>query len=173
MTQKERLLNALGAKAVDRTPFICPGGMMTMIVTDVMDAVGCSWPEAHADSLKMAQLTLGANRLAGIENVGLPFCMTVEAEAMGAQIELGHRESEPRVTRYAIERLGEIDLLTPIDLTRGGPKSASTRSAFSKKRLPRFRSLPTSSVRSALRPPWSIRFCIIVRCAGIRKPPID
>ncbi|SPF43044.1 Uroporphyrinogen decarboxylase (URO-D) [Syntrophobacter sp. SbD1] len=122
MTQKERLLNALGAKAVDRAPFICPGGMMTMIVTDVMDAVGCSWPEAHVDSKKMAELTLGANRLAGIENVGLPFCMTVEAEAMGAQVELGYRESEPRVTRYAIEKLAEIDQLTPIDLTRGRAK---------------------------------------------------
>ena len=72
MTQKERLLKALRAEAVDRAPFICPGGMMTMVVTEVMDAVGCSWPEAHLEPEKMAALTFGANRLAGIENFGLP-----------------------------------------------------------------------------------------------------
>lgn len=122
MNQKERLLNTLGARPVDRAPFICPGGMMTMIVTDVMDAVGCSWPQAHIDSKKMAELTIGANRLAGIENVGLPFCMTVEAEAMGAGVELGRRESEPRVSRYAIEKLAQIERLTSIDPTRGRAK---------------------------------------------------
>jgi MtaA/CmuA family methyltransferase len=119
MNQKERLLNALAGEAVDRAPFICPGGMMTMVVTDVMDAVGCSWPEAHVDSAKMAALTMGANLLAGIENVGLPFCMTVEAEAMGAGVDLGHRECEPRVTRYVMDNLTEIDRLASLDVTRG------------------------------------------------------
>lgn len=119
MTQKERLLNALCGKAVDRAPFICPGGMMTMVVTDVMDAVGCSWPEAHTDAGKMAELTLGANSLAGIENVGVPFCMTVEAEALGAPVELGHRESEPRVARYPMEKMSDLDRLTSMDVTRG------------------------------------------------------
>ena len=119
MTQKERLLKAIRAEAVDRAPFICPGGMMTMVVTEVMDAVGCSWPGAHIDSEKMAALTIGANRLAGIENFGLPFCMTVEAEAMGAQVDLGHKECEPRVTRYAMDAMTDIDRLTSVDVTGG------------------------------------------------------
>jgi [methyl-Co(III) methanol-specific corrinoid protein]:coenzyme M methyltransferase len=119
MTEKERLLKALAGKAVDRPPFICPGGMMTMIVTEVMDAVECFWPQAHADARKMAELTLGANRLTGIENLGLPFCMTVEAEAMGAEVGLGSRESEPHVTAYAMESLADIDRLTSIDVTKG------------------------------------------------------
>jgi [methyl-Co(III) methanol-specific corrinoid protein]:coenzyme M methyltransferase len=93
--------------------------MMTMVVTDVMDAVGSSWPEAHVDSKKMAALTLGANRLAGIENIGLPFCMTVEAEAMGAEVDLGHRDCEPRVIRYVMDTVTDIDRLTSIDVTRG------------------------------------------------------
>jgi len=122
MTQKERLLNALAGKGVDRAPFICPGGMMTMIVTEVMDAVASFWPQAHADAAKMAELTLGANRLTGIENLGLPFCMTVEAEAMGAQVGLGSRESEPHVTAYIMESLADIDRLTAIDVTRGRAK---------------------------------------------------
>jgi len=119
VTQKERLLKALGGQPVDRAPFICPGGMMTMVVTDVMDVVGCSWPEAHIDPQKMAALTLGANRLCGIENLGLPFCMTVEAEAMGAQVDLGHKECEPRVTRYVMDTLEDLDRLTSINVTGG------------------------------------------------------
>jgi [methyl-Co(III) methanol-specific corrinoid protein]:coenzyme M methyltransferase len=93
--------------------------MMTMVVTEVMDAVGCSWPGAHIDSKEMAALTIGANRLAGIENFGLPFCMTVEAEAMGAQVDLGHKECEPRVTRYTMDAMTDIDRLTSVDVTGG------------------------------------------------------
>jgi len=119
VTQKERLLKALGGEAVDRAPFICPGGMMTMVVTEVMDAVGRFWPQAHLDPEKMAALTLGTNRLAGIENLGLPFCMTVEAEAMGARVDLGHKESEPRVVRYVMDTMEDLDRLTSIDVTRG------------------------------------------------------
>lgn len=119
MNQKERLLKALGARTVDRPPFICPGGMMTMVVTEVMEALQCFWPEAHVDAHKMARLTLGVNRLSGIENLGLPFCMTVEAEAMGAEVGLGGRESEPRVTAYAMNNLKDTDRLGSIDVTRG------------------------------------------------------
>ncbi len=126
MTHKERLLKALGGEAPDRAPFICPGGMMTMVVTEVMEAVGCFWPEAHLDPEKMAALTLGANRLAGIENLGIPFCMTVEAEAMGAPIDLGHKECEPRVTRYVMDKMEELDRLTFIDVTKGRAKTCVT-----------------------------------------------
>jgi [methyl-Co(III) methanol-specific corrinoid protein]:coenzyme M methyltransferase len=119
MTQKERLLHTLTGTKVDRPPFICPGGMMSMIVTEVMYALDCFWPEAHLDSNKMAKLTLGANRLTGIENLGLPFCMTVEAEAMGSTIQLGGRANEPRVTAYAINSLAEIDRLRMIDVSEG------------------------------------------------------
>lgn len=90
-----------------------------MIVTEVMDAVDSFWPQAHADAAKMTELTLAANRLSGIENLGLPFCMTVEAEAMGARVDLGSRETEPHVTAYAIETLAEVERLTSLDVNRG------------------------------------------------------
>jgi MtaA/CmuA family methyltransferase len=119
MNQKERLLGTLHSLPVDRPPFICPGGMMSMIVTEVMQAGGSSWPQAHSDAKLMAGLTQAANRLAGVENVGVPFCMTVEAEAMGARVDLGSQEHEPRVIEYAMEKLAELDRLSTMDLTRG------------------------------------------------------
>ena len=122
MNQKTRLIGALSKATVDRPPFICPGGMMSMIVTEVMEEGGCSWPQAHGDAELMAGLTGAANRLTGVENVGVPFCMTVEAEALGAQVDLGSQENEPRVTRYAMETMADLDKLTPLDLTRGRVK---------------------------------------------------
>lgn len=122
MNQKERLLGTLRNLPVDRPPFICPGGMMSMIVTEVMQEGGSLWPQAHSDAGLMAELTQAANRLAGVENVGVPFCMTVEAEAMGARVDLGSLEIEPRVTEYALEKLADLDKLIPIDLTRGRAK---------------------------------------------------
>jgi MtaA/CmuA family methyltransferase len=115
MNQKERLMAVLGGKRVDRAPFICPGGMMTMVVSEVMQQAECFWPQAHTDAALMARLTLAAHELSGIENVGVPFCMTIEAEGLGAGVELGSLESEPRVTRYVLETLAQLDKLQPFD----------------------------------------------------------
>ncbi|GFO60617.1 methylcobamide--CoM methyltransferase [Geomonas silvestris] len=119
MNHKERLLATLAGIPGDRPPFICPGGMMTMVVSEVMDQCHSFWPEAHSDPELMAGLTLAAHELAGIENVGVPFCMTVEAEGMGAQVGLGSKESEPRVERYILERFDQLERLTPLDPQSG------------------------------------------------------
>ena len=136
MNEKERLLSALGGRHADRAPFICPGGMMNMAVTKLMDAAESSWPEAHSNPEKMARLTLAANRLGGIENTGVPFCMTVEAEAMGAQVYLGSRGNEPRVTEYAIDRLDEIGRLRSIDPGKGRAKVCVDAIRILKKEAP-------------------------------------
>ena len=83
-----------------------------MAVTEIMEASNCRWPDAHRDPHMMARLTLAANRLAGIENVGVPFCMTVEAEAMGAGIDIGSLEGEPNIAVYPMERITDIDRLS-------------------------------------------------------------
>ena len=123
MNCKERLISILHKQKVDRPAFICPGGMMNMVVSEVMEILGCYWPEAHTDPAMMAELALGTHRLTCIENLGLPFCLTVEAEAMGAGVDLGSREHEPRVISYAVDRMAEIARLPDMDLTRGRSKT--------------------------------------------------
>jgi MtaA/CmuA family methyltransferase len=119
MDQKKRLLAVLAGEQVDRPPFICPGGMMTMVVAEMMDRVESFWPQAHSDALLMARLTLAAYELGGIENVGVPFCMTIEAEGLGAEVYLGSRESEPRVTRYVMEEMAQLERLASFDPASG------------------------------------------------------
>ena len=102
MTEKERLRRVFNHEAVDRPPCICPGGMMNMITTDLMERCGVRWPEAHTDPEQMAELALASYRQKCFENVGVPFCMTVEAEQLGARVTLGTDIYEPHVTEYAL-----------------------------------------------------------------------
>jgi len=104
---KARLLDAIDGKPVDRVPVICPGGMMNMAVVDVMKATSCFWPQAHMYPKQMARLSMGVHLLGSIENAGVPFCMTVEAEAMGAKVFMGTRETEPRVVEYPLITIDE------------------------------------------------------------------
>ncbi|WBW95910.1 methylcobamide:CoM methyltransferase MtbA [Oceanirhabdus sp. W0125-5] len=122
ITPKERLMNVLKGKSVDRPPCICPGGMMNMIVEDVMDLTGSKWPEAHSDAGLMAELAAGIYDNGGFENFGVPFCMTVEAEAMGAPVYMGTKVNEPRVTEYPIKSVTEWKNLSNIDVNKGRAK---------------------------------------------------
>ena len=74
---------------------------MNMITTDLMDACGVTWPEAHTDAQMMADLALASYQHGCFENVGVPFCMTIEAEELGAKVTLGSKIFEPHVTEYA------------------------------------------------------------------------
>ena len=122
ITPKERLHRVLKGEKVDRPPCICPGGMMNMIVEEVMDITGVKWPEAHSDAQMMADLSYGTYINCGFENLGVPFCMTVEAEAMGAPVYMGTKVNEPRVTQYPINHASEWNRLNSIDVNKGRAK---------------------------------------------------
>ena len=108
MTQKQRLLAALRRETVDRPPLVCPGGMMSLAIGEAMDASGCAWPRAHVDADAMAGLALAMYDLGGIEDLAVPFCMTVEAEALGAQVELGDRLTQPRILQEPYRSAAEV-----------------------------------------------------------------
>lgn len=123
MTEKERLYKVLKGEKVDRKPCICPGGMMNMIVEDIMDIENVFWPMAHSDSQMMANLTLGMYKNGGFENFGVPFCMTVEAECMGADVYMGTKVTEPRVVKYPIQSVSNWRELKKIDVNTARAKT--------------------------------------------------
>jgi [methyl-Co(III) methanol-specific corrinoid protein]:coenzyme M methyltransferase len=92
--------------------------MMNLVTHDIMEEAGIFTPEAHIDPALMASLACAASGAGCFENYGLPFCMTVEAEVMGAEVDLGTDVFEPRVTKYAIESVADWEKLKP--LTRSG-----------------------------------------------------
>lgn len=115
MDSKERLLNALKGADIDRSPCICPGGMMNMVVAELMEKADIHWPEAHTDPIKMAGLARAVYDHGCFENYGVPFCMTIEAEQMGATVDLGSSIHEPHVTGYAIDNLSQWEKLPHFD----------------------------------------------------------
>ena len=122
MKPKERLFNALRKRAVDRPPLICPGGMMNPVVEELTQKYRAPWPEAHTDAAKMALLARAIVDEKLFDNYGVPFCMTVEAEAMGATVDLGHGLAEPHVVAYPMATLRDLEQLRPIDWQSGRPK---------------------------------------------------
>lgn len=122
LTSKDRLFKVLKNEKVDRPPCICPGGMMNMIIEDLMDITGINWPDAHTDSELMANLAYSMYENGGFENCGVPFCMTVEAESMGARVSLGDKTTEPRVTDYVINSVREYEKLRNINSNSGRAK---------------------------------------------------
>ncbi len=92
---------------------ICPGGMMSAAVTQVMDRCGAAWPEAHLDAGKMADLGIAMREAAGFDNIALPFCMTVEAESFGADVDIGSRTVQPRVRGFALDADADFKLPAP------------------------------------------------------------
>lgn len=122
ITSKERIKKVFNKEKVDRPPCICPGGMMNMITTQLMDKANVFWPNAHLNGEKMAQLAIANYENGCFENYGVPFCMTIEAESLGAKVTLGTKEYEPHVTEYAIESVSEYKKLKPMSLDEGRGK---------------------------------------------------
>lgn len=98
MRQKDRLLKALRGEKVDRPPVICPGGMMSPAITEVLQNVSGNH---FTDAAAMKQTALQINEQIGFENYGVPYCMTVEAEELGAGVDYGSKTREARISNYA------------------------------------------------------------------------
>ncbi|ACV23617.1 methylcobamide:CoM methyltransferase MtbA [Slackia heliotrinireducens] len=122
-TAKERLLATLDGKETDRPPCICPGGMMNMVTVGLQDEIGVFFPEAHYDPEKMAALAKAVYDRGFFENYGVPFCMSVESEAMGAEVTIGRKDVEPHITGYAIFDVHDYKQVKPMDLESGRAKT--------------------------------------------------
>lgn len=122
LTPKERLKAIFEGQKVDRPACICPGGMMNMITADLMDQIQVFLPEAHHDARQMAELAKAVYEQGCFENYGVPFCMTVEAEEMGAKVDMGTKVYEPHVIEYVMDSVSDYEKLTPVDVTKGRAK---------------------------------------------------
>ena len=109
MNSRERVLNVLSDQPADKIPVTC----FTQVgIVEAMQKVGAPWPEAHSDPKKMAVLGASLNRLVGLEAVRIPFCLTVEAEAIGCKVDMGTINRQPSIRAPAFESpsLAEIGM---------------------------------------------------------------
>ena len=93
---------------------------MTSMPAAVATASSRRLPEAHLDAEAMADLAFEAATITGFEAVGVPFCCTVEAEAFGAQIDLGDAVTEARVVHEPYATVEAVRLPEVADLLDRG-----------------------------------------------------
>lgn len=122
LSPKDRLNKVLKREEVDRPPCICPGGMMNMVVKEASDEGDAKLPEAHSDGNLMADLAININEKGCFENYGVPFCMTVEVEGLGAKVDMGSDIFEPRVIEYPIDSVSNWRDISKIDFEKGRVK---------------------------------------------------
>ncbi len=120
LSPKERLLDTLAKKRVDRPPVICTGGMMNAAIVDVMTKTGNTLPEAHFDSVRMANLAADIHNETGFENIGIPFCMTVEAEVLGSKIDFGSLSCEPKIAKERFRSVKDVGFKDIQSMLQGG-----------------------------------------------------
>ena len=108
LSPKARLLDTLARKRVDRPPVICTGGMMNSAIVDIMTKTGHTLPEAHFTADRMALLAADIHVETGFENIGIPFCMTVEAEVLGSEIDFGSLACEPKIAREQFHSVKDV-----------------------------------------------------------------
>ena len=88
---------------------------MSFAVTEVMQETGCWWPAAHSDATRMATLALRMQQVTSFDNVAVPFCMTVEAEALGSEVNYGTETVQPWITREVLQSVEEVAGFVPQD----------------------------------------------------------
>ena len=104
-----RVMNTLDGSEANRIPCINPASVAT---TQFMKTCSCYWPEAHKNPVKMAKLASAAHKICGLDNVSVPFCMTVEAEVLGAPINFFEDQIRwPTAKRFIAEKTSDLRLL--------------------------------------------------------------
>jgi [methyl-Co(III) methanol-specific corrinoid protein]:coenzyme M methyltransferase len=86
MNAKERVMAVLNHQKPDRMP--CFGANST-VTFDQMIEIQAFWPEGHEKAETMANQAMAAYSILGFDAVRVPFCRTIEAEALGCKLRSG------------------------------------------------------------------------------------
>ncbi|MBN2109550.1 MAG: MtaA/CmuA family methyltransferase [Methanosarcinaceae archaeon] len=116
MNMKERFMKALKGEEVDKVPVV---SVTQTAVVELMDITGAAWPEAHSDAQLMADLAYASYAECGLEGVRIPYCLTVLAEALGCEINMGKKNRQPSVIAHPYPK-GVDDLKMPENLLELG-----------------------------------------------------
>jgi MtaA/CmuA family methyltransferase len=115
VNSKTRVLAALLGGPVDRPPVT---GIITAVTQDMMRQADAPWPDAHRDAELMARLGGGGHVMYGLETVKVPFDVTVEAEALGGEVNYGDLNVFPQLRGPVLKDPSEFEI--PADFLKRG-----------------------------------------------------
>ena len=94
MTPRERVLNALAGKPVDRTPVSNPTNVATV---ELMDMVDAPFPDANRDPEMNARLAATGYTELGYDSIMPYFTIIQESSALGCEMQWEEKDNWPTV----------------------------------------------------------------------------
>lgn len=85
----------------------------------VMKKYNLHFPDAYKSCESMLSIAKGIKDEKGVNYSLIPFCHTVEAEAMGGDINLGNEIAGPRAKSYAYDNIDGLSGIKDIDFHKG------------------------------------------------------
>lgn len=107
MNAKKRIFSALQGGRVDRIPVWLP---VVPVTVSMMELSKAPWPGSHSNPEQMARLAAMPWELAGLPTATVPFCLSLEAEALGCQLDWGTISRTPSVKKHAASKPDEFSV---------------------------------------------------------------
>ncbi|WP_321430871.1 uroporphyrinogen decarboxylase family protein [uncultured Methanolobus sp.] len=125
MTSKERFINALEMKEVDRTPL---GYLWFGAGNAVLEQMNASMEDVYYSSKGIARAQILAREMYHHDNVMSPWgCLLVEAEAFGAKINI-KKDAYPSIASYPLKSAKEYGNIDPVAIERSERTKTITES---------------------------------------------
>ncbi|MCQ2559375.1 MAG: MtaA/CmuA family methyltransferase [Clostridia bacterium] len=99
-TKKEIFMSALRGEILERPAVACVDQTATY---EQMELCGAKWPEANYDAEKLAELAFFGAKMLDWDAVRIPFCQTVEEEALGCILKPADEKNLPSVAEHAFK----------------------------------------------------------------------
>ncbi|MBZ9686184.1 methylcobamide--CoM methyltransferase [Clostridium estertheticum] len=99
--------------------FKCEGDNLEVIPDNIVNNTGITFPKAHTENSLMCYLAKELKNYKKDSICRVPFCVTVEAEALGGNIKLGDMKNGPRVESYAFTTIEELGNIKNINFQKG------------------------------------------------------
>ncbi len=101
MDTRVLVLDALRGEPTQRVPVLGPGGLINILNNEIAGRMGVPLSSIHYSGEMMAEMARTIRNMVGYDNLSVPLCTTVEAEILGARIDMGGPSSLPRVSATA------------------------------------------------------------------------
>ena len=125
MTSRERVLNALTGKPVDRPPVANPTNVATV---ELMDMVDAPFPDANRDPELNARLAATGYTELGFDSIMPYFSIIQESSALGCEMQWEQKDNWPTVRMYNPIWKGIGDIKIPSGFLEHKDNIAITRS---------------------------------------------